>query len=375
METRKDVKTKMKRNLRQILRVIAKSKGFKYPEKMVDRVLSHAQIDSDYKTYLNLTSHNKMPFGVVDADFDCQRFILFREYNNTDFEREIEMFDIYTFSDLKDEGFRRRVKESYQDNFDGIKDLRLFLEAEEVKIWLENEDSSVAILGRYNDLNNQDLPEVYAEIYQLSLKGSDEIFLYSVGQDAIKRKFVELKHLLKPDLEDKKANVTIYTSDNFVVKFGKDVIFFQSVVRGIVDGREIYDVSLNPYFKLGNSSIAFLWCIVDDEEITRITPTARNIANFLMAYPHNRVVLEDERRVTFLTWEGQFLDYCRDNVFLLTELIPILKPLQQGKRKPEPFEKYDPWWEEEYSHEHVIFHENDHIVLKKVKRKDDDDDE
>ena len=360
----------MTRNLRQILRVIAKAKGYKFPEKMVDRVLSHAQIDSDYKTYLNLTSHNKMPFGVVDADFDCQRFILFREYSNTNFELEIEEFEIYTFSDLSDEGFRRRVKESYQEHYEGIKDLRLFLDADEVKIWLENEDSTVAILGRYNDLNYQELPEAYAECYQLSLKGSDEVFLYSANVDVIKRKIVELKHLLTPDLEDKKANVTIYTSDNFVVRFGKDVIFFQSVVRGIVDGREIYDVNLDPYFKCGNSSIGFLWCIVDGKEITRITPTARNIANFLMNYPHNRVVLEDEKRMTFLTWEGQFLDFCRDNIFLITDLIPILKPLQQGK--PEPYEEYDVWWKEEYSHNHVIFNESDHIVLKKVKRKDED---
>ena len=362
----------MKRNLKQILRVIAKAKGYKFPEKMVDRVLAHAQIDSDYQTYLNLTSHNRMPFGVVDADFDCQRFILFREYNNTNFEREIEEFDIYTFSDLSDEGFRRRVKESYQDYYEGIKDLRLFLDADEVKIWLENEDSTVAILGKYNDLNNQELPEVFAELYQLKFHGSDEVFFYSAKQEPMKRKIVELKHLLKPSLEDTDGNVTIYDSESFIVKFGKEDIYWKSVVRGIVDGREIYDVTLSPYHRLGNSRIAFLWCIVDGEEITRITPTARNIANFLMAYPHNRVVLEDERRVTFLTWEGQFLDYCRDNVFLLTELIPILKPLQQGKRKPEPFEEFDIWWREENRHDHVIFHESDNIVLKKCNDKDDE---
>ena len=355
---RKDVKTKMKRNLRQILRVIAKAKGFKYPEKMVERVLSHAQIDSDYKTYLNLTSHNRMPFGVVDADFDCQRFILFREFNNTDFEREIEEFDIYTFSDLKDEGFRRRVKESYQDNFEGIKDLRLFLEADEVKIWLENEDSTIAILGRYNDLCNQELPEVYAELYQLQLKGSDEVFLYSASSEPVKQKIIELKHLLSHKMEDKNSNVSVYSADAFVIKYGKEPIYLKAVTSSIVEGKEVFDVSIQPYHRLGNSSINFLWCIVDGEEITRIVATAMNIANFLMAYPHNRVVLQDERRITFLTWQDQFLDYCRDNIFLLTELIPILKPLQQGKRKPEPYVEFDIWWgKEDNKHEKVIFYD------------------
>lgn len=73
--------------------------------------------------------------------------------------------------------------------------MRLFLDADEVKIWLENEDSTVAILGKYNDFNNQELPEVFAELYQLKFHGSDEVFFYSAKQEPMKRKIVELKHL------------------------------------------------------------------------------------------------------------------------------------------------------------------------------------
>lgn len=144
---RKDVWV-MQRNLRQILRVVGNSKHKRNVEKWVDSVLNSATVS--YGRNTTLTSNSRIPFGVVDADFECRPFVLFTEYSNTDYDREIIEIEVYTFSSLLDKGFINRIHKAYAEHFDSVKELRLYFENQEIRFWVENRNLSRAILGEYN---------------------------------------------------------------------------------------------------------------------------------------------------------------------------------------------------------------------------------
>ncbi len=128
----------MQRNLRQILRVVGISKHKRNVEKWVDSVLSSATVT--YGRNTTLTSNCRIPFGVIDADFECKSFVLYSEYSNTDYDREIVEVEVYTFSSLIDEGFINRVHSAYMEHFDSIKEQRLFFNTQEVEYWVYTQD-------------------------------------------------------------------------------------------------------------------------------------------------------------------------------------------------------------------------------------------
>ena len=79
----------MYRTLEQILCMVAKSKKVRDADAWVERILKHCEIHSDSLHFVNLKSNPCMWFGVSDAKFECQQFVVFRQLKNNDFEKEV----------------------------------------------------------------------------------------------------------------------------------------------------------------------------------------------------------------------------------------------------------------------------------------------
>ncbi len=156
-------------SLEQIFSFIAKDKGIKNQEEWVKRKLDKCELHSDYFSYLHLKSHRNMWFGVKDAKFDCQDFVLYREYKNNDSVHEFKEFEIYTFDSINDlSKLDFFFRESYQYSYDMMKDFRLYFQTSPIKFKVVLPDGSSAKLGQYNDLD--DGYKVKMDIYTISLK-------------------------------------------------------------------------------------------------------------------------------------------------------------------------------------------------------------
>lgn len=336
----------MKVTLTQILRAVSKSKGLKKPDKWVEKILKHAQIDSDYQSYVHLTSHKQMFFGVLDNLFPCQRFVLYRQYKNSDFEREIDEFEIYTFSDLDDKGFLEKVKEAYHSNFDSIVDIKLFLEAELVPFKVLTEDGKPAILGKYNEL-----PEtltIVPELYQVKLKGDDKVRVYTTNKEKLRFEVLKLKDFNNGEDDDKSDFLrTVYKTDNFEVTYmGLPVVielYTDTYENTVNPDNAEFRVDIIETYALGKETHTFLVGYIDKQNQTYLIPTAENLANFLMTYPAaDEILITDELDTPFIRTMGSFVDYCRDKDFLIEELQPALIPLQQGNKKVGKIKLYHP---------------------------------
>ena len=326
----------MKRTLTQILRAVAKSKGLKNLDKWVESILKHAQIDSDYQTYVHLTSHKNMYFGVEDTLFECQHFVLFRQYKNTDFERETDEFEIYTFSDLADKGFIEKVRAAYHDCFDSIVDIRLFLDSELVPFKVLTEDNKPAILGKYNELPEE--LKIVPEIYQVKLKGDDRTWVYTTSKEKLRDELLKLKDFNNGvDEDNPTAFKTVYKTNNFDVTFSGNSVAIKlcSEIIGIVEGEEtpVYSVDILESYILGAESRYYLIGYIDGKDQTYLVPTAENIANFIMSNSTSEVMITDELGVSFVEANCGLLNYCRDREFLLYDLHPAIIPLQTGEKK------------------------------------------
>lgn len=328
----------MQRNLRQILRVVGNSKHKRNVEKWVDSVLSSATVT--YGRNTTLTSNCRIPFGVIDADFECRPFVLYSEYSNTDYDREITEKEVYTFADLMDSGFIERIHRAYMDNFDSVKDLRLFLDNKQVRFWVENEDLSTSILGVYNELKNPENPPVYAEVYALGFKDSNEVFLYTTDKETLKRKIVELKEMLGNKEWVDSSNRFEYDTENLRVKFGKDLAI-TTVTSREIEGIEQFEVGILPTYQLGKFSLIYLNAYVDEHKIAEIIPNPQNIANFLINHRNHSVKLTDHLDILFLEVIGGFVNYCSDYGFLVGELLPLLQPMQKGLVKAGKIEEFE----------------------------------
>ena len=197
-------------SLEQILTVVAKDKGLSNPSKWVEERLTHCEVHSDYYNYIHLKSHKKMWFGVRDTKFNCQPFVLYREFCNTE-EQPMKEFEIYTFRTLEDPQFMALVKEAYQDLFDSIRDIRLFYDTVPVLLRIKTEDGLVS-LGEYNDLD--DGFKVETSLYCLNIEGSN-LYVYSVHREKLELDIVKLR-LFFHEVEDREG---VYTSN--IVKVSK----------------------------------------------------------------------------------------------------------------------------------------------------------
>jgi hypothetical protein len=69
----------------------------------------------------------------------------------------------------------------------------------------------------------------------------------------------------------------------------------------------------------------------------RIANTAEQISAFIMAHPYEDAMITDIFDLPEIEVKGGFIQYCRDQKFLGTQLIPTLAPMQMGDVEPPEF--------------------------------------
>ena len=214
----------MYRSLEQILCMVAKSKKVKDEKSWVDKILKHCEIHSDYIHFVNLKSNPCMWFGVSDAKFECQPFVLFRQLKNNDFEKEVREFEIYTFEDLQDNRFKSMLEDSYGAEYDVVEDFRLFFLADEVKFSMVLTNGNTAKLGEYNDLSNG--YTLLTDIFTISIDDIEGYEKYCNNKDALEIMLLNLNVYMEINKEKSTADRVVFDSPIVKVrKNGKDVPF------------------------------------------------------------------------------------------------------------------------------------------------------
>ena len=88
----------------------------------------------------------------------------------------------------------------------------------------------------------------------------------------------------------------------------------------------------------------------ENPEAVYMKPTAENIANFIMKHRDSEVTITDELDIPFVTAFNGFINTCKDQNFLITELHPAIIPIQRGEKEVGEIDKY-PMGENEYEDE------------------------
>lgn len=212
----------MKRTLSEVLRAVAVDKELLRPDVWVEQRLKKSQVDSDYRSYIHLLSHNRMWFGVRDGEFECQQFILYRQYKNNDDSPEIKEYEIFTFKDLTNDEFRHLLYEAYKEKFDTIEDCRLYFNLHPVQYKINLVTEGYAKLGEYNDIN--EIPDLITDLFQLTihLVGENEIKetirKYAHSVELMKFELLKLKDLNLGIIEEKSNDTCkVYDTSNFTL--------------------------------------------------------------------------------------------------------------------------------------------------------------
>lgn len=204
----------MQQTLQRILTAVAMDKKLENPEQWVEQCLTHCEVHSDYNNFIHLKSNKKMWFGVRDSQFECQPFVLYREFTVS--EENIKEFEIYTFKSIEDPRFHELIKEAYQSYFDSIKDLRVYYELEPVNFSVKFGDT-VLSLGEYNDMDVDF--DFETDLYHLEIVGSN-INMFTLYKERLELTILGLMPYFKEVAEG------VYTSDIVcVTKLGKPVPF------------------------------------------------------------------------------------------------------------------------------------------------------
>ena len=214
----------MYRDLEQILSMVAKSKKVKDEKAWVDKILKHCEVHSDYLHFVNLKSNPRMWFGVSDAKFECQPFILFRQFKNNDEKKEIREFEIYTFENLNDAVFIELLEDSYCSHYDIMEDFRVFFNNREIDFRLELASSPPTKLGEYNDLSEG--YTLITDLYKVTITGFEDYVAYCDSEDLLELTLTNLNGYMK--INDKKSTADRVAFDSPIVKVrknGKDVPF------------------------------------------------------------------------------------------------------------------------------------------------------
>ncbi len=214
----------MYRDLKQILTMVAGSKKVKDEKTWVDRILKHCEVHSDYLHFVNLKSNPRMWFGVSDAKFECQPFILFRQFKNNDEKKEIREFEIYTFENLNDAVFIELLEDSYCSHYDIMEDFRVYFNNREIDFRLELADGEPAKFGEYNDLSEG--YSIITDLYKVTIDGFEDYTNYCDSEDLLELTLTNLNGYMK--INDKKSTADRVAFDSPIVKVrknGKDVLF------------------------------------------------------------------------------------------------------------------------------------------------------
>lgn len=77
-------------------------------------------------------------------------------------------------------------------------------------------------------------------------------------------------------------------------------------------------------------------------EQTHIVASAENIVSFLASNAYTEeVLLTTPLDTPFISARYGIIDKCTDQQFLMSELLPVLIPMQQGEIEPRPIEVFD----------------------------------
>ena len=214
----------MFRSLEQILCMVAKSKKVKDEKSWVDKILKHCEIHSDYIHFVNLKSNPCMWFGVSDARFECQPFVVFRQLKNNDFEKEVREFEIYTFENLQDKKFKSMLEDSYGAEYDAVEDFRLFFLLDEVEFSIVLTNGNTAKLGEYNDLSEG--YTLLTDIFTITIDDIEGFDKYCNNEDTLEIMLLNLNVYMVIDKEKSTADRVAFNSPVVKVKKnGKDVPF------------------------------------------------------------------------------------------------------------------------------------------------------
>ena len=214
----------MYRTLEQILCMVAKSKKVKDADAWVNKILKHCEIHSDYLHFVNLKSNPLMWFGVSDAKFECQQFVVFRQLKNNDFEKEVREFEIYTFEDLNDKKFKAMLEDSFGAEYDAVEDFRLFFLADEVKFTMVLTNGNAAKLGEYNDLS--DGYTLLTDIFTISIDDIEGYEKYCNNEETLEIMLLNLNVYMEINREKSTADRVVFDSPVVTVwKSGKPILF------------------------------------------------------------------------------------------------------------------------------------------------------
>ena len=214
----------MYRSLEQILCMVAKSKKVKDVDAWVNRILKHCEIHSDYLHFVNLRSNPCMWFGVSDAKFECQPFVLFRQLKNNDFEKEVREYEIYTFEDLQDNRFKSMLEDSYGAEYDTVEDFRLFFLLDEVKFSMVLTNGNAAKLKQYNDLSEG--YELATSLYTVIIDDIEDYTTYCNSDETLKNILMNLNGYMEINKEKSTADYVAFNSPVVKVKrYGAEVPF------------------------------------------------------------------------------------------------------------------------------------------------------
>lgn len=78
----------------------------------------------------------------------------------------------------------------------------------------------------------------------------------------------------------------------------------------------------------------------ENPEVVYMKPTADNIANFIVKHSDAEITITDELDIPFVTAFNGFINTCRDQKFLITELLPAITPIQCGEKEAGEIDKY-----------------------------------
>ena len=214
----------MYRDLEQILSMVAKSKKVKNEKAWVDKILKHCEIHSDYLHFVNLRSNPRMWFGVSDAKFECQPFILFRQFKNNDEKKEIREFEIYTFENLNDTVFIELMEDSFCSHYDIMEDFRVYFNNREINFRLELAGGEPAKLGEFNDLSEG--YSITTDLYKVTISGVENYAAYCDCQETLELTLINLNGYMAINRNLSTADRVVFDSPVVTVwKSGKSVSF------------------------------------------------------------------------------------------------------------------------------------------------------
>ena len=214
----------MYRDLEQILTMVAKSKKVKNEKVWVDKSLKHCDLHSDYLHFVNLRSNPRMWFGVADAKFECQPFILFRQFKNNDDVKEVREFEIYTFENLNDAVFIELLEDSYCSHYDIMEDFRVYFNNREIDFRLELSGGEPAKLGEFNSLSEG--YSITTDLYKVTIDGVENYAAYCDCQETLELTLINLNGYMAINRNLSTADRVVFDSPVVTVwNLGKPVPF------------------------------------------------------------------------------------------------------------------------------------------------------